>query len=673
MSLLAPAAHAMPAGAGSMIKAQNDVILVQEQLLLPKAPGEAANEGEEKLRRRPVQDAQPEAAEKQAAEPRRPSREKPPENGERPRNQRNNADSGEPPAERPVRNARPNDSGETPAERPVRNAKPAEQPEPPAGERPVRNARPNDSGETPPAERPSRNAKPAEQPEPPAGERPVRNARPNDSGEMPEERPVRDARPTDNGEPPAERPVRNARPNDSGAEPVERPGRPVPDDAAERPARGNDAEQARPRPPRTPEDIERAKAIAKDPASSDQTVVLPVENGAAVLDSAKEEPARRPRGEGRPGGRDQQADGQDRPGDRRDGDRNGPRGGDRPRDAQQADRNEPPARPPRTDAEAQRGGDESERVIIEAVTSERGERMRERPRYDRQRGFDDRREVDDGRVILRFDDRTIVRHDDSRRFYGRDYQPEYERLRDGRTREIIERDNGVRIVTIRNRYGDIVQRSRIGDDGREYVLYYAPEAERNRGRDYEWRDPGLDLPPMRLTVPVDQYIIDTTSEPNRDYYEFLEQPPVERVERVYSLDEVKYSARIRDKVRRIDLDTITFATGSAEIPMNQASSLRKVAEAIQQVLDKDPSETFLIEGHTDAVGSDDSNLVLSDRRAESVAVVLSDAFGIPPENLATQGYGERYLKVRTDGPEQENRRVTIRRITPLVKPVAQAQ
>lgn len=73
---------------------------------------------------------------------------------------------------------------------------------------------------------------------------------------------------------------------------------------------------------------------------------------------------------------------------------------------------------------------------------------------------------------------------------------------------------------------------------------------------------------------------------------------------------------------RIDIDTVTIATGSADIPTSQASSLRKMAEAIEQVLRKEPSETFLIEGHTDAVGSDDSNLVLSDRRAESVAVFV---------------------------------------------------
>ncbi|MBP0587878.1 OmpA family protein, partial [Mycobacterium tuberculosis] len=82
------------------------------------------------------------------------------------------------------------------------------------------------------------------------------------------------------------------------------------------------------------------------------------------------------------------------------------------------------------------------------------------------------------------------------------------------------------------------------------------------------------------------------------------------------------------------------------------------------ILKKNPAETFLIEGHTDAVGSDQANLVLSDKRAESVAQALTNVFGIPPENMATQGYGERYLKIKTDGPEQQNRRVAIRRITP---------
>ena len=89
-----------------------------------------------------------------------------------------------------------------------------------------------------------------------------------------------------------------------------------------------------------------------------------------------------------------------------------------------------------------------------------------------------------------------------------------------------------------------------------------------------------------------------------------------------------------------------------------------------RLLDENPGEVFLIEGHTDAVGSDAANLSLSDRRAETVARALTDVFEIPPENLVTQGYGEAYLKVKTEEPNRTNRRVAVRRITPLVAPVA---
>jgi outer membrane protein OmpA-like peptidoglycan-associated protein len=45
---------------------------------------------------------------------------------------------------------------------------------------------------------------------------------------------------------------------------------------------------------------------------------------------------------------------------------------------------------------------------------------------------------------------------------------------------------------------------------------------------------------------------------------------------------------------------------------------------------------------------------------------LTQQFAVPAENLSTQGYGEQYLKIPTDGPERANRRVTVRRITPLL-------
>ena len=410
--------------------------------------------------------------------------------------------------------------------------------------------------------------------------------------------------------------------------------------------------------------VEEKKAIAADPSKTDETIVLPVEGGAAVLDSDKD------------------AD-----------NRGGQTSREERRRQREAQRTEEQVAPPKTDAEAQGEAVPVKAEDVRQQIEEKGQRIEKAPVFTLPAGPEGQTpdggttinntvnnnttvnnitvvQQNDNRAVLQVDDRLVVRGDDRPRLRRDAEETTYERLPRGRYRETIERPNGVRLVTVYNRYGDVIQRSRIGRDGEEYLLVYAPDAERDRPPMV--RDIGDDLPPMRLRIPVEDYIIDTSSEPDRDYYDFLAEPPVERVERTYSLDEVKYSARLRDKVRRIDLDTITFATGSAEVPMNQARTLRKVADAIQKVLERDQGETFLIEGHTDAVGSDQSNLILSDERADSVANLLTEVYGIPPENLTTQGYGERYLKVRTQAAEQQNRRVTIRRVTPLVRP-AQAQ
>lgn len=274
-------------------------------------------------------------------------------------------------------------------------------------------------------------------------------------------------------------------------------------------------------------------------------------------------------------------------------------------------------------------------------------------------------------MIIQINNQTFIDSPDEVRIIRDRDDVYYEELPRGRVREVITRPNGVKIVTIRNRYGDIIRRSRIEPDNREVVLVYVED--RYYDDLEEWRDPGLYLPPMRLTIPREEYILESeyVDGPD-DYYEFLEKPPVERVERTYSLNEVKRSARIRDKVRRIDMDTLTFEFGSASIAESEIAKLEDVAGAMEKLLAKNPAETFLLEGHTDAVGSDLANLALSDKRAEAVAEALTNVFGIPPENLATQGYGEQYLKVNTQQRERENRRVAIRRVTPLVAPVASA-
>jgi outer membrane protein OmpA-like peptidoglycan-associated protein len=116
---------------------------------------------------------------------------------------------------------------------------------------------------------------------------------------------------------------------------------------------------------------------------------------------------------------------------------------------------------------------------------------------------------------------------------------------------------------------------------------------------------------------------------------------------------------------------VTFDTGSWELTPEQVDKLALLAESLNRAIARNPREVFLVEGHTDAVGGDDDNLSLSDRRAESVAIALTQQFNVPAENLTTQGYGEQYLKIPTQGPERANRRVTVRRITPLLTGQAQ--
>ena len=322
--------------------------------------------------------------------------------------------------------------------------------------------------------------------------------------------------------------------------------------------------------------------------------------------------------------------------------------------------------PPATDEEAQQF---DEPVDVLSAREEEGRRVeRVEERRSRREGERVLREIGD-RIVIQLNNQIIVQSDDRGRI-GRDAdEVYYEELARGRVRETVVRPNGVQVVTVYDRYGDVVSRSRIMPDGREHVLVYADRRDREERRG--WRDPGLDLPPLRLTIPARDYILDAgrVREPDT-YYDFFRQPPVEPVRRLYTIDEVRYSARVRDSVRRIELDTITFDFGSASIPESEIWRLEGMATAIHRMLDDNPAETFLIEGHTDAVGSDEANLALSDRRAEAMAMALTNVFDIPPENLVTQGYGKRYLKIDTQEPERQNRRVVMRRITPLVAPVA---
>jgi outer membrane protein OmpA-like peptidoglycan-associated protein len=265
-------------------------------------------------------------------------------------------------------------------------------------------------------------------------------------------------------------------------------------------------------------------------------------------------------------------------------------------------------------------------------------------------------EEPDHRQIVREGGQAFVRHDENERMFefgeGR-----RERRGDGEY-SIIVRPDGDEIITVTDDDGRLIRRFRRERDGREFILI---DNRRPRGETIF-----LNLPVPIIGIPQDQYIVDTAVAPEPFIYQTLMAPPLVPIERPYSLDEIRYNVALRDRMRRIDVDTITFDFGSWGVGPDQVGRLQLVAQAIQDIIARNPNEVFMVEGHTDAVGNDVDNLSLSDRRAETVAGILTESFQIPPENLTTQGYGSHYLKVQTPEANRQNRRVTVRRITPLL-------
>jgi outer membrane protein OmpA-like peptidoglycan-associated protein len=134
-----------------------------------------------------------------------------------------------------------------------------------------------------------------------------------------------------------------------------------------------------------------------------------------------------------------------------------------------------------------------------------------------------------------------------------------------------------------------------------------------------------------------------------------------RPDQKVTVREFKRRPELRRMAPSIDIQSINFAFGSAEIPRSQYRKVENIADALDSLLERRPRAKVLIEGHTDAVGSAASNLALSERRAESLKRTLVREFGIPRRALETVGYGEEFLLVPTQNENWRNRRVTLRR------------
>jgi outer membrane protein OmpA-like peptidoglycan-associated protein len=114
------------------------------------------------------------------------------------------------------------------------------------------------------------------------------------------------------------------------------------------------------------------------------------------------------------------------------------------------------------------------------------------------------------------------------------------------------------------------------------------------------------------------------------------------------------------KAPSIDL-YVNFKFDSAELEPDALQSLRSLAVALRSPELKDAK--IMIVGHTDAKGSDDYNMKLSQRRAAAVRSALIGSYEIESGRLQANGRGESELKDTSRPEDGINRRVEIRNVT----------
>lgn len=104
---------------------------------------------------------------------------------------------------------------------------------------------------------------------------------------------------------------------------------------------------------------------------------------------------------------------------------------------------------------------------------------------------------------------------------------------------------------------------------------------------------------------------------------------------------------------------IYFSFALAEIRPQSERVLKEIAAMLGQHADW----KLQIDGHTDGIGGEASNLDLSRRRAAAVKAALVSRYGVAADRLATDGFGQGRPKAGNDTAEGRalNRRVELRR------------
>jgi outer membrane protein OmpA-like peptidoglycan-associated protein len=129
-----------------------------------------------------------------------------------------------------------------------------------------------------------------------------------------------------------------------------------------------------------------------------------------------------------------------------------------------------------------------------------------------------------------------------------------------------------------------------------------------------------------------------------------------RKTRSLSMGEREEIAEIASNKPKIDLD-IQFDYNSADIRASSLPDVQSLGQALSNPSLK--GSTFIVAGHTDAIGGEAFNQGLSERRADTIKKYLADKFGIAGSDLVTVGYGKDKPKDPNAPMDPINRRVQV--------------
>jgi outer membrane protein OmpA-like peptidoglycan-associated protein len=129
-----------------------------------------------------------------------------------------------------------------------------------------------------------------------------------------------------------------------------------------------------------------------------------------------------------------------------------------------------------------------------------------------------------------------------------------------------------------------------------------------------------------------------------------------RKTRSLSLGEREEILAITSDKPKIDLD-IQFDYNSDKITTTSMPSVQALGEALSDANLK--GSTFVVAGHTDAIGSEAYNQDLSERRADTIKRYLTEKYGINGTDLVAVGYGKTKPKDPNAPMDPINRRVQV--------------